>query len=367
LSATIRTRLAMALAALVVFALPVWLVFERDPALPPAHAAEPPRQPGPDNQQQKSPPPQKADNGMCYVCHLGLKTEEITTVHLAEGCGCTKCHGPSNDHMHDEMLMTTPDRLYGRREVDAMCGECHEDSHQDVEPEVAAFLQKWRGRDRPNGRAISEQSICTDCHGTHNIDTELKSPAEPPAEFVPLFNGRDLAGWKSSGKADWKIKLGRIVATPGTDGGDLWSEAQYEDYLMAITFRVEMPVHAGIWLRATDAARGPRLEIFKHAKPAAFTGSVGLPGKGLILINFREDLFDPGAWNTLSVEVRARRVAVWLNGEEIGAVCCDVPAKGRIGLHIKGGPGYENAELTVRELQVRKLPAQQQEATAEGP
>ena len=58
----------------------------------------------------------KPDNRLCYVCHLTLKTENITTVHLAEGHGCTECHGPSTDHMQDEMLMTTPDLLFGRRE-----------------------------------------------------------------------------------------------------------------------------------------------------------------------------------------------------------------------------------------------------------
>jgi len=302
----------------------------------------------------------KADNSMCYVCHLTLKTEEITKIHFSEGYGCTKCHGPSHDHMHDEMLMTTPDKLFGRRQVDAMCGECHEDQHEDVEREVEAFRRHWRDKERPNGRAITETSICTDCHGTHNIDKDLKAESQQEPEWTAVFGGSDLTGWRPSGKAEWRTRLGRIAAAASAEGdGDLWTDAQHENYKLAVTFRGEWPLHAGVWLRATDENRGPRVEIFRNEKPAAFTGSVGLPGKGLALVNLREDLFDDGGWNTLAVEVRGDRIAVWLNAAEIGAVRCDMPQRGRIGLYIKGGPEYRDAEWTVGEVQIQELPKEE--------
>lgn len=305
----------------------------------------------------------RTDNGQCYVCHVGLKEEAITTIHLAEGVTCSKCHGPSSDHMHDEMQMTTPDLKFGRSEVDAMCGRCHKDQHKGVQPKVKAFLDEWRGRARPNGRTVSERSICTDCHGTHNINQETDTSfGKRVPVWVPLFNGRDLSGWKPAGEAAWKIKLGRIVATPGpAGGGDLLSTVEYEDYRLAVTFRAEWPVHAGIWLRAGGAGPGPRVEIFKNQRPTAFTGSVGIPGKGLALVNFREELFDAGGWNTLSIEVRRRRVAVWLNGEQIGAVRIAGPDKGRIGLHLDGGADYRNAQLAVREVLIQKLPKEEAE------
>lgn len=304
-----------------------------------------------------------ADNSMCYVCHLTLETEQITTIHQQEGCGCTNCHGPSRDHMHDEMLMTTPDLKYGRRQVEAMCRECHKEPHQGKEDEVKEFLENWRGKERPNGRAITEKSICTDCHGTHNIDKGLTAEKDrpKPAAWVAAFNGKDLTGWRVSGDAEWKIEPGRIVATPGPKGGDLWTEAEYEDYLMAVTFRTDWPIHAGIWLRAGNAQPGPRVEIFRHEKPMAFTGSVGLPGKGLVLANLREELFDAGGWNTLSVEVRGSRVGVWLNGEEVGAVCCAMAERGRIGLHLNGGSQGQRAKITVREVQIQRLPEEKGE------
>ena len=350
----ICTRLGLGLAASAFAALLSLALVDRDGPSPRTARAS-----GPEAKQSGG--ELGADNTLCYVCHLDLKTEEITTSHLAEDVGCTKCHGKSAEHMHDEMLMTKPDQLFGRLEVEGMCGKCHEDPHEDKAAEVEAFLHQWRGRERPNGRMINEVSICTDCHGTHNIVTEMGSKTEkkPAAEWLPAFNGESLAGWKPSGEASWKVKLGRITGTPGPGarGGDLWTETEYDNYLLAVTFRAERPTQAAIWLRGNDSQPGPRIEIVECQKPLAFTGSVYLPGKGLALTNLRDDLFDPEGWNTLSAKVEGDRVQVWLNGEEIGAVLTGGAGQGRIGLRIEGGS--ETAELAVREVLVQKLPEEE--------
>lgn len=70
--------------------------------------------------------------------------------------------------MHDETLMTPPDILYGRTEVEAMCTHCHPTHHKDLE-KVEGFRAKWLGKKRENGRGIQEDSVCTDCHGLHTI------------------------------------------------------------------------------------------------------------------------------------------------------------------------------------------------------
>lgn len=346
MNSDIRNRLAVGAALLAGVTLLALLLFEQFCTLPEAAQAAEPEAEGP------------ADNSMCYVCHAGMEAEKITEVHASKGHGCTKCHGASDDHMQDEMQMTTPDLLFGRREVAGMCRECHEHPHKEKKEKVESFLEKWRGRARPNGRTINEKSICTDCHGTHNVSEEPGSKSqEQPGEWIPAFNGEDLAGWRAKGSGKWEVKAGRIVGSGGPEGGgDLWTEAQYENYLMAVTFRTDWPIHAGIWLRGSDGERGPRVEILESKKPMALTGSLALPGKGLALVNLREDLFDPEGWNTLSVEVRGNRVGVWLNGEEVGAVRCGLPAKGRIGLHLRGGPPFKDAQLAVREVLVRKLP-----------
>ena len=317
----------------------------------------------------EEPQAEKPDgNSKCYVCHPDLKTEELTTSHLDMGVACDQCHGLSTEHMHDEMLMTQPDLLFGRSEVNKMCSNpsCHKPGGErsvyglaDHNPvAVKAFFEKWRGRMRPNGRAVTHDSVCTDCHGTHNITKPIKTSGDEQAvEWIAAFNGSDLAGWQPSGGASWVVKRGRIIARPGANGkgGVLWTRAEYEDYLLAVTFQATWPIHAGIRLRGAGSENGARIEIFERQKPIAFTGSVCVQGKGLALVNLREDLVGREGWNTLSVRVEGDRIQVWLNGEEIGVVRVTGPAKGKIGLYIGGQPTSKSSELSIREVQIQKL------------
>ncbi|MEJ2701831.1 MAG: DUF1080 domain-containing protein [Sedimentisphaerales bacterium] len=312
-------------------------------------------------------------NSKCYVCHPGMKTEELTTSHLEMGVTCDECHGASTAHMHDEMLMTEPDLLFGRSEVPRMCSNptCHKpgggrqiysrEDHKNQEA-VEAFFQKWKGHMRPNGRSVNAASVCTDCHGTHNISEPInpQSEGEQAAAWIAAFNGRDLSGWKASSSSHWTVKSGRLTATtPENRQGDtIWTGAVYENYLLAVTFRADWPVHAGIWLHGDGSKRGPRIEIFEPTQtsgPKAYTGSVWVPGKGLALANLNGDLIDRESWNTLSVKVEGDKVQVWLNAEEIGSVRVAGPSKGRIGLYIGKPPASKSAELSVREVLVQKL------------
>jgi hypothetical protein len=330
---------------------------------------------------QESQAEKSGENSKCYVCHPTLKTEELTVKHLEMDVTCDQCHGLSTEHMHDEMLMTKPDLLFGRSEVRAMCSNptCHKPGGErsvygieDHDSEaVEEFIKSWRGRIRPNGRAVTHDSVCTDCHGTHNITKadEQQGGDDNAAEWAAVFNGSDLQDWQSSGDVSWTVKRGRIVATPGSNrkGGVLWTKADYEDYLMAVTFRAEWPIHAGIWLRGSgqeqDAEKGARIEIFESDKPMAFTGSVSIKGKGLALSNLRDDLVDKGGWNTLSVKVEGDRIQVWLNAEEIGVVRTAGADKGKIGFFIDGKTVSRSTELQLREVQIQRLKKEKENDT----
>ena len=108
-----------------------------------------------------------ADNSHCLVCHLDFKTELLTAQHEKAGIGCTTCHGESLAHGDDEFNIITPDVSFGRAEIDPFCKTCHQ-AKKDSQV-YAAFLKKWRDKRRPNGRIISEESVCTDCHGNHAV------------------------------------------------------------------------------------------------------------------------------------------------------------------------------------------------------
>ncbi len=296
-------------------------------------------------------------NELCYVCHFDMITEDITNIHLKRNIVCTDCHGPSKHHMHDEMLMTKPDKLFGRSEVAGLCRHCHDDDlHKGKEAKIAAFRKEWLGKDRQNGRVINAESICTDCHGTHNIVKEMKgAAADEQGEWTGLFNGEDLDNWTKSGTAVWAVKRGRIVATAGANGkgGTLWTKGVYSDFMASVTFKVDGAISAGVWLRGDEKGGGAMVEILGAARGGVYTGSVSVPGVGIVLANVDKELVSEMMWNTVSVKMADKRLTVWLNGEEIGSVRVIGAEKGRIGLYLGDSDG--KGELTIGEVQVQAV------------
>jgi len=306
-------------------------------------------------------------NSKCYVCHATMKTEAITADHLAMDITCDQCHGPSIEHMHDEMLMTEPDLLFGRSEVRKMCSDssCHApgegrteyglQDHKDP-AKVQEFHDEWQGRTRPNGRAIMKNPVCTDCHGTHNIDEPLRGDEEEQSDWVSLFNGTDLKSWNAAHPKVWSVRRGRLVGklAPKTKPVNLLTAGLFDNYLLAVTFRADWPVRAGVWIRHTADTPGPRVEIFDSEKPLAFTGSISLPGKGQALTSLQRDLTDRESWNTLSIKVEGPRIQVWLNGAEIGAVCAEGPEQGRIGFYLESN-ARSDTEIQISEILVKEL------------
>lgn len=156
------------------------------------------------------------DNQPCLVCHELLADELISREHELESILCVDCHGLSRSHSEDKMLMIKPDLLFGRSEVEPFCRSCHP-AHKDM-AKVDAFLSEWHGRERPNGRVVTSASICTDCHGTHNLhrsDSGRKTataPAESTRPGASLFNLRDCTDGRLVGNDRRAVKNGSIKA-----------------------------------------------------------------------------------------------------------------------------------------------------------
>jgi len=102
--------------------------------------------------------------------------------------------------------------------------------------------------------------------------------AKKDAEWVSLFNGRDLAGWTVKGKAAdvaknfWKVDGGTILAdSMGAKGHDyvwLMTEKEYGDFALKLTFQAyrDSPGNSGVQVRSRydDAAfwlDGPQVDI----------------------------------------------------------------------------------------------------------
>src|SRR5438093_11712961 len=87
--------------------------------------------------------------------------------------------------------------------------------------------------------------------------------AEDNGGFVPLFNGRDLAGWVNVNCAPetWSVRDGMIHCT-GHPTGALRTSRQYENFILELEWRhLESGGNSGvfIWGTAIAAPGGPCL------------------------------------------------------------------------------------------------------------
>ncbi len=154
--------------------------------------------------------------------------------------------------------------------------------------------------------------------------------------FVPIFNGKDLTGWKGlvgnpitraemskkelakkqkeadeQMRENWYVKDGILWFTG--KGHNICTEKQYGDFELLLDWRIGKDGDSGIYLRGT-----PQVQIWdtSRVEVGAQVGSGGLynnqkhPSKPLVVAD------NPiGEWNHFHIIMKGEKVTVWLNGQ----------------------------------------------------
>lgn len=151
-----------------------------------------------------------------------------------------------------------------------------------------------------------------------------RPPARPRKEqrqsgdWVQLFNGRDLAGWKVREKnpGDWHVENG-ILTTRGGKYGHLFTEDNdWTDVHLRIVAKSKGP-GTGICLRApfdvTPADQSYQIDItgIKKRPPGALT----IAGRDLGLV--KTPMILPDTWFTMDVIIRGHHIVTKINNQVI--------------------------------------------------
>lgn len=156
-------------------------------------------------------------------------------------------------------------------------------------------------------------------------------PAEEPG-FSPLFNGKDLSGWKvvadkGDGAGEWSVADGVLVAKPGHSW--LASEQQYGDFVLRLDWRVPQNGNSGVFIRAPKAQPGEKpwetgMEIqvlddrgpqYKGVlKPWQYSGSI----YGVVPAD-QTAYRGAGEWNACEITCQGDLIKVVLNGKTVAA------------------------------------------------
>jgi hypothetical protein len=157
------------------------------------------------------------------------------------------------------------------------------------------------------------------------------APQAVETGFTTLFNGRDLSGWvygRRAGNVEnrtgkgYQVENG-VLFTTKEDGGNLYTEKEYGDFVLRFEFRLTENANNGIGIRAPlegDAAYvGIEIQVlddggseYRNLRPAQYHGSLYdmVPAK-------RGAQKPVGEWNSEEITARGRQITVKLNGVTI--------------------------------------------------
>jgi hypothetical protein len=189
----------------------------------------------------------------------------------------------------------------------------------------------------------------------------------PAAEgFVPLFNGKDLTGWKThpSQPGNWRVENGVLIGA-GPSVSHLYTErGDYQDFHLRMEARINENGNTGVYFRAPF---GPSLPM--TGQPTWVRGYNAKLVKnriGSLLIDdepparLSETSVKPGEWVTLEVTAEGNHLTIKANGK-ITAEFTDEKqryTKGHIVLQ-QHGPATvtEFRRIEIKELPPVQLPA----------
>jgi hypothetical protein len=177
------------------------------------------------------------------------------------------------------------------------------------------------------------------------------------AKWTPLFNGKDLTGWKPEGKAVWTVENGMLVGVQGPNAapGDLFTEKDYANFELKVVYKLQWPANSGVWFRYQSPDKAYQADILEFKNPEAYSGTIYCPKKMFLAINKDPKLEKKDDWNTIVVKAQGDHLVVSLNGVVTGDVHDKDYDKGKIGFQVHPGDEFKNMKLTVREIAIREL------------
>jgi len=174
--------------------------------------------------------------------------------------------------------------------------------------------------------------------------------------MVPLFNGRDLAGWRvPSPNPWWTVVDGVLVGSqdPQAKGNVLETEARFHDGIVELEYRYRGNIDSGIFLRA---GRKWQCQIgISVSRKRDLTASIYDSKRQYIAVATEAPALNrEGEWNRLRIDLRGARTRHWLNGVKVLDFTDDAfPGSGPVGLQIHGG--VRNMKIEFRNIRYLSL------------
>ncbi|MDR0510946.1 MAG: DUF1080 domain-containing protein [Rikenellaceae bacterium] len=185
------------------------------------------------------------------------------------------------------------------------------------------------------------------------------------AQWQPLFNGKDLKGWKKvNGTAEYKVAQGAIVGAfkLGTPNTFLCTEKTYGDFILEMLFKVDDGLNSGIQFRSAQRKEDGRVYGYQYEiDPSARAWSGGIYDEARsgwlypLTTNRRaQKAFKPGDWNKVRIEAIGSRIRTWLNGVPAADIVDAQDTQGFIALQVHqiGSPELAGKQVSWKDIRI---------------
>lgn len=193
----------------------------------------------------------------------------------------------------------------------------------------------------------------------------LADEPKPDAEgFVPLFNTKDLKGWRVMGNAEgFKVDNGAIRSESGSGAQCMYyTKKEFSDFILRVEWRVSAKGNSGVFIRTPQImdpwARAYEVQISceePRRDNSHCTGAL----YGYVAVEPRPDE-TPEKWRTYEITCKGPHITVKVDGVKVCELdqttkpeTKDKALKGFIGLQDSHGP--EGTWIEYRTVKIREL------------
>jgi 3-keto-disaccharide hydrolase len=145
----------------------------------------------------------------------------------------------------------------------------------------------------------------------------LAASASASAEEQPLWNGKDLTGWKQVGPGQFVVENG-VLKTTGGMGLLYWTGGKVGDSVIRVVYKNEKKnSNAGVFIRIPEAPTEPWMPVNKGYEVQIDDAQDDYHVTGVLysLTKAKAHPGKPGEWNTLEITLDGPRTRVTVNGE----------------------------------------------------
>jgi hypothetical protein len=151
-------------------------------------------------------------------------------------------------------------------------------------------------------------------------------------EFKPLFNGKDLTGWKHVGPGKFEVEDG-MLKTVGGMGLSYYEREKFGNATIRVVFKTTGGRdNSGVVIRLPEPPPDPWYGVHNGYEVQIDAGGDDWHSTGALysLSKVTKRNQKPaGEWNTMDIELRGQRTIVHLNGEKINEFTGDQPVPER--------------------------------------